>query len=89
MSNPEPKVPDVVLDAICYNFSKRCEFCGGSYAGELRGRGLNPHHANIPKGTFTKAYRILREMRWSMDGCWLVQYAGMTVGIEPDGYIHS
>jgi len=36
------------------------------------------------------AERVLRDMRWSsLDECWLVRFCGMTVGIEPDGYIHS
>lgn len=28
-------------------------------------------------------------MRWSSDGCWIAHKHGMTIGIEPDGYIHS
>ena len=28
-------------------------------------------------------------MHWSTDGCWLIDYRGICVGIEPDGYIHS
>ncbi len=36
------------------------------------------------------AEQVIRDMRWSgIDGCWLVQLHGMTVGIETDGYIHS
>jgi hypothetical protein len=34
--------------------------------------------------------RILREMRWDgLMGCWMVEYCGMYVGIETDGYVHS
>lgn len=34
--------------------------------------------------------KVMREMRWSsLEGCWFIIYAGMTVGIEKDGYIHS
>lgn len=36
------------------------------------------------------AEKILKEVRWSMlDGCWLFQYCGMTVGVEKDGYVHT
>jgi hypothetical protein len=34
--------------------------------------------------------RILRDMRWdSINGCYMFDFAGMYVGCELDGYIHS
>lgn len=34
--------------------------------------------------------RIIKDMKWSsLDGYWYIDYAGMHVGIEKDGYIHS
>ena len=35
------------------------------------------------------AEQILKDAYWSFEGCWLFQFCGMTVGCEPDGYIHS
>ena len=33
---------------------------------------------------------LIAKAIWSsLNGCWLVQFAGMTVGIERDGYVHS
>ena len=33
---------------------------------------------------------VLATMRWSsLDGCYLAEIHGMTVGIELDGYVHS
>jgi len=85
MPTPEPIVPDVVIDAICYNFAKRCGECGESFT---NAQTQANHMFGWPAETFTEPYRILREMRWSGD-CWMVEYAGMTMGIETDGYIHS
>ena len=37
-----------------------------------------------------KAEDILASLQWDgLCGCWLFQFAGMTVGVELDGYIHS
>ena len=33
---------------------------------------------------------VLRDMRWDgLCGCWLIVRWKMTIGIEPDGYVHS
>lgn len=37
-----------------------------------------------------QAEEILKTVWWSgITGCWLFQRWGMTIGVEPDGYIHS
>ena len=35
------------------------------------------------------ADELIQKAWWSYEGCWLFQFCGMTVGCEPDGYIHS
>lgn len=42
-------------------------------------------------GKGTPTYRQFRRkaIRASFDDCIMVQYAGMWLGIEPDGYTHS
>lgn len=35
------------------------------------------------------ADELIQKTWWSYEGCWLFQFCGMTVGCEPDGYIHS
>jgi hypothetical protein len=40
-----------------------------------------------------RPYTCYREFRrlafYSINGCWMVPFAGMMVGIEADGYTHS
>ena len=36
------------------------------------------------------ADRLIAEMRWDpLYGCYFVNFAGMLVCIEPDGYVHT
>lgn len=79
--SPEPLVPDVVIEAVFKWFGvagpHRCTTCGEP-------------HGEPDSIQLRKAHRVLREMMWdSLCGCWMVGYAGLTVGIELDGYIHS
>ena len=33
---------------------------------------------------------ILREMTWDgLNGCWMIERYGISIGIETDGYVHS
>lgn len=58
-----------------------------------RPRGQEPDRETVRKAVeraFPYPNDVLREMRWdSLDGCWLINRWGMTIGIETDGYVHS
>ena len=41
------------------------------------------------KGEGMTFLQFRRSVRWSLNQCWMVQWAGMWIGIESDGYTHS
>lgn len=47
------------------------------------------HPSNAENMQAAPTYREVRQRVHPGPGCVLVQYAGMWLGIEPDGYTHS
>lgn len=51
---------------------------------------FNRDRAPLSRTEWMRQYRAFRKTAWySFAGCWVVQWCGMTIGIESDGYTHS
>lgn len=74
MKEPSP-MPDGVIDSVFSFHAKPCLCCR-----EERRECKNPDVRG--------AHQILRKMRWMGDH-YSFTYAGMYVGVELDGYIHT
>jgi hypothetical protein len=49
-----------------------------------------PHPCPVILYDVSKAHRILREIKWdALNGCYYFHLAGMYVGVELDGYMHT
>lgn len=74
MKEPSP-MPDAVIESVfsAHTRHEKCPECG-----------------HLLKVDASKAHRILREMYWlGLEGCYGFNLAGMFVGVEVDGYMHT
>ena len=90
---PPNVVPDAVIDSIARShvlFIRQGEDCPRH---DRRWQGLNVHDApeTCPctcRVDMRRFERIMRELRWSGDH-YSFDFAGMYVGVELDGYMHT
>lgn len=92
---PPDKVPDAVIDSIAKSHVKflrqgECPVHSRMWKGNYVGgdefdRWDNPCTCHVKMERFE---RILRELRWNYDH-YCFNFAGMYVGVELDGYMHT